>query len=87
MEGGETRAARACRWSMGDVSAGDDEEDYESPEEVDFRGDFKPELVHLLMKLQRRRPGRRGWRAIARAAHARAAPELLEKSVEIDLDS
>ena len=26
--------------------------DYESPEQVDFRGDFKPELVQLLMRMR-----------------------------------
>ena len=28
------------------------EVDYESPDQVDFRGDFKPELVQLLMRLR-----------------------------------
>ena len=31
---------------------GEEEESYESPQEVEFRGDFKPELVQLLNKLR-----------------------------------
>src|SRR4029079_14877610 len=31
---------------------GGTETDYESPEQVDFRGDFKPELVQLLMRMR-----------------------------------
>ena len=29
-----------------------DSEDYESPEQVDYRGDFKPELVQLLENMR-----------------------------------
>ena len=31
---------------------GSEEQPYDSPDPVDFRGDFKPELVQLLMKLK-----------------------------------
>jgi nitric oxide reductase NorD protein len=59
------------------------EQPYESPEDVDFRGDFKPELVQLLMRL-------RGDKSQGEAGEfAPLTPEqlqeLLEKSVEIDI--
>ncbi|MHB8577755.1 MAG: VWA domain-containing protein, partial [Dehalococcoidia bacterium] len=63
------------------------EMDYDSPDAPDFRGDFKPELVQLLMRL----------RADAKnegEADGQFAPltpeqlqELLEKSVEIDISA
>ncbi|MGE0545186.1 MAG: nitric oxide reductase activation protein NorD, partial [Dehalococcoidia bacterium] len=62
------------------------EQDYESPDAVDFRGDFKPELVQLLMKL------REGMQSQGDAGQfAQLTPEqlqeLLEKSVEIDISA
>ncbi len=56
---------------------------YESPPQVDFRGDFKPELVQLLMKLkqdysQRDTPP-------GTPLSPEALKELAEKSVEIEL--
>ena len=65
------------------VMPGSEEQPYESPDPVDFRGDFKPELVQLLMKLK------------AEAGSGEAPPvplsreqlqELLEKSVEISIN-
>lgn len=56
---------------------------YESPQEVEFRGDFKPELVQLLMKLKQDYsqkgvpPGS--------PLSPEALKELLEKSAEIEL--
>ena len=62
------------------------DEPYESPDPVEFRGDFKPELVQLLMKLK-------SQPAEGQQGHAQMAPltkeqiqELLEKSVEISID-
>ncbi len=62
---------------------GSEERPYDSPEPVDFRGDFKPELVQLLMKLK----GETG------SGDAPPVPltkeqlqELLEKSVEISIN-
>ncbi len=62
---------------------GSEERPYDSPDPVDFRGDFKPELVQLLMKLK----GETG------AGDAPPIPlskeqlqELLEKSVEISIN-
>jgi len=60
---------------------------YESPDPPDFRGDFKPELVQLLMRL-------RGDAKNQGEADGQFAPltpeqlkELMEKSVEIDISS
>ena len=62
---------------------GSEEQPYDSPDPVDFRGDFKPELVQLLMKLK----GETG------SGDAPPIPltkeqlqELLEKSVEISIN-
>ena len=62
---------------------GSEERPYDSPDPVDFRGDFKPELVQLLMKLK----GEMG------SGDAPPIPltkeqlqELLEKSVEISIN-
>ena len=60
-----------------------DPEPYDSPEPVDFRGDFKPELVQLLMTLKDQAGG-------ADSPPAPLSPEqlkeLLEKSVEININ-
>ena len=70
---------------MGDVGEGDD--NYESPQDVDFRGDFKPELVELLMKLKENaQTGDAGEMSPVNLTPEQLA-ELLEKSVEIDLDA
>ncbi|MDZ7728394.1 MAG: hypothetical protein U5Q44_09510 [Dehalococcoidia bacterium] len=74
---------------MGDVGEGaEGEEDYSSPEPVDFRGDFKPELVQLLMKM--REDAELGGDA-GEMSPGELSPEqlqeMLEKSAEIDLDS
>jgi nitric oxide reductase NorD protein len=62
------------------------EQPYESPEDVDFRGDFKPELVQLLMRLKTSDSDPAGS---AQPAHLtpEQLQELLEKSVEIDITS
>ena len=55
---------------------------FETPPQPEFRGDFKPELVQLMMRLQEQREG-------ADAAGSPLTPEqlqaLLEKSVEITI--
>ncbi len=76
--GGSGPAPLASRFGQ------DDELPYESPEKVGFRGDFKPELVQLLMRLrQDDRPGESG------GGEAPLSPEqlkeLIEKSAEITL--
>jgi hypothetical protein len=62
-----------------------DEQDYESPQPVDFRGDFKPELVQLLMRL-RLQDGKEGPDGLSPLS-AEQLKELMEKSVEISVDA
>ncbi|MBF6600508.1 MAG: VWA domain-containing protein [Dehalococcoidia bacterium] len=58
------------------------EQAYESPEQVDFRGDFKPELVQLLMRL-RLKDGEVEQNGELSPLSPEQLKELLEKSVEI----
>ncbi|MCH7836772.1 MAG: hypothetical protein IH864_07910, partial [Chloroflexi bacterium] len=55
---------------------------YESPQPVDFRGDFKPEMVQLLMRLRQERGGEQGPLSPLSPEQLRA---MLEKSVEITI--
>ena len=62
---------------------GSEERPYDSPDPVDFRGDFKPELVQLLMKLK----GETGTGdAPPIPLTKEQLQELLEKSVEISIN-
>jgi len=61
---------------------GGTETDYESPEQVDFRGDFKPELVQLLMRM-RLKEGEVSEDGTLSPLTAEQLKEMLEKSVEI----
>ena len=62
---------------------GSEEQPYDSPDPVDFRGDFKPELVQLLMKLK----GETGsGDAPPIPLSKEQLQELLEKSVEISIN-
>lgn len=70
---------------MGDVGQG--EEEYESFEDVDFRGDFKPELVQLMMKLRDDAQTGEAGKQDGQPLTPEQLQELLEKSVEIDLDA
>jgi len=58
------------------------EMDYESPDQVDFRGDFKPELVQLLMRL-RMKDGEVTQDGALSPLTQEQLMEMLEKSVEI----
>ncbi|HXK33022.1 MAG TPA: VWA domain-containing protein [Dehalococcoidia bacterium] len=58
------------------------EMDYESPDQVDFRGDFKPELVQLLMRL-RLKDGEVSQDSSLSPLTQEQLAELFEKSVEI----
>jgi nitric oxide reductase activation protein len=60
-----------------------EEQDYKSPQPVDFRGDFKPELVQLLMRL-RMKEGDQNAGDLSPLT-AEQLKELLEKSVEISI--
>ncbi|MEX2245454.1 MAG: VWA domain-containing protein [Dehalococcoidia bacterium] len=62
---------------------GGEEADYQSPDAVDFRGDFKPELVQLLMRL-RLKEGESADGALSPLTQEQLR-ELLEKSVEISV--
>jgi nitric oxide reductase NorD protein len=58
------------------------EAEYHSPEQVDFRGDFKPELVQLLMRL-RLKEGEVSEDGALSPLTEEQLREMLEKSVEI----
>jgi hypothetical protein len=58
--------------------------EYESPDQVDFRGDFKPELVQLLMRL-RLKEGEVSQDGTLSPLTQEQLAELLEKSVEITI--
>ncbi|OGO53277.1 MAG: hypothetical protein A2148_09125 [Chloroflexi bacterium RBG_16_68_14] len=60
-----------------------EEQAYESPQPVDFRGDFKPELVQLLMRL-RLKEGQETFGDLSPLT-AEQLRELMEKSVEITI--
>ncbi len=55
---------------------------YESPPPVDFRGEFKPELVQLLMRLRRERQGEQSPVSPLSPEQLKA---MLEKSAEVTL--
>ncbi len=85
MEMGGEDGASGGQPSMG--QAGEGEQDYEQAQEVDYRGDFKPELVSLLMKLRQDAQGGDAGQQNAQALTPEQLQELLEKSVDIDIDS
>ncbi len=60
-----------------------EEATYESPQQVDFRGDFKPEMVQLLMRLRMQQQGETPGDLSPLTAEQ--LKELLEKSVEISV--
>ena len=61
------------------------EQDYESSEEVDYRGDFKPELVQLLTQLRMQQDG--GADAIGEPITQEQLEELLQNSAELDFQA
>ncbi len=85
MDGGGEMGGEGGEMQMGDVAPGEDE--YRGPEDVDFRGDFKPELVQLLMKLREDAKGGDAGQQSPTPLTPEQLQELLEKSAEIDLDS
>ncbi len=82
-QGGE--AGASGQPNMGDV--GEDEDGYEQPQEVDYRGDFKPELVSLLMKLRKDAQGGDAGQQNAQPLTPEQLQEMLDKGVDIDIDS
>ena len=63
----------------------DDEEEYDSSQEVDFRGDFKPELVQLLTQL-RMQPRDGGGEAGGEQITQEMLEEMLQNS-ELDVEA
>ena len=61
-----------------------DEQDYQSPQQVDFRGDFKPELVQALQAL-RDQPMKAGSEMQQSGLSKEDLQSLLDKSVEIEV--
>ena len=59
------------------------EESYESPEPVDYRGDFKPEMVQLLTRLQ----ADSGEQGEAQPMTQEMLEQLLQESDELELDA
>ena len=62
----------------------DDEEEYSPSEDVDYRGDFKPELVQLLTQLRMQNDAQKG-EAGSESISQEMLEELLKKSAEVDL--
>ena len=62
---------------------GQEGESYESPEPVDYRGDFKPEMVQLLTKLQ----ADSGEAGEAQPMTQEMLEQLLQESDELELDA
>ena len=62
-----------------------EEDEFESSQEVGFRGDFKPELVQLLaqLRMQEGQGGQEGAEPISQEA----LEELLKNSAELDLEA
>ena len=62
----------------------DGEESYESPDPVDYRGDFKPEMVQLLTRLQADSSDQNGE---AQPMTQEMLEQLLQDSDELELDA
>ncbi len=69
---------------LGDLPDGE-EMPYESPDQVDFRGDFKPEMVQLLMRMRMQQTDEQTEEDLS-ALTEEQIKELLEKSVEVDME-
>ena len=61
------------------------EEDYQSPQEVEFRGDFKPELVQMLNQLRASRNAQDD--ANGQPISKEMLEELLRQSAEMEMDA
>ena len=67
----------------GEGGEGGEGNPYESPEPVDYRGDFKPEMVQLLTKLQ----SDKGEAGEGEALSQEQLEQMLEDSAELELDA
>ena len=70
---------------QGQGGQGDTEQPYESPQEVDFRGDFKPELVQLLNRL--RMDQKQQMEGEPQPITKEMLEQLLKDSSDLDLDA
>jgi len=87
MQGGGDQGGQGNQMQFGDVDAGEGEEGYQSPQQIDFRGDFKPELVDLLMRLKEDAQTSESGQMSPATLTPEQLAELLAKSVEIDLSA
>ncbi|MBI4300562.1 MAG: hypothetical protein HY677_05445, partial [Chloroflexi bacterium] len=62
-----------------------EEMEYEAPQPVDYRGDFKPELSQLLMKLRAGDPSDASGKPMTPISMEMLLKQLAEKSVEIEV--
>lgn len=69
---------------LGELPDGE-EMPYQSPDQVDFRGDFKPEMVQLLMRMRMQQTDEQAEEDLS-ALTEEQIKELLEKSVEVDME-
>ncbi|MFN8638272.1 MAG: VWA domain-containing protein [Dehalococcoidia bacterium] len=69
---------------MGPMVPGGEEVAFQNPPQPEFRGDFKPELVQLLMQLRLQQQGLQGD-AVLSPMSAEQLKQLLENSVEITI--
>ena len=67
-----------------DGSPEGEEQDYKSPQQVDFRGEFKPELAQMLANL-RDQPSKADTDMEVSGVSEEELRQMLEKSVEIEL--
>ena len=72
--------------NMGGEGRSEEEQEYEPSEDVDYRGDFKPELVQLLTQLRMQQGDQQG-EAGAQAITQEMLEELLKSSAELDLQA
>ena len=71
---------------MGLHSRSEEEREYESSQDVDYRGDFKPELVQLLARLRSRQEEPAGEES-SEPITQEMLEELLKNSAELDLEA
>ena len=71
--------------AMGEGGEGEEEQPYDATQDVGYRGEFKPELVQLLAKLRQGQQGEQS-EASGEQISPEMLQELLEKSVEIEID-
>ena len=62
----------------------EEEEEYHSPQDVDYRGDFKPELVQLLSALKMKQDGKDND---SQSLSKEMLEEMLKKSAELDMNA